>query len=71
MKESLLNLPDDLSKLGCELFSELLRYIGELPASKSANSSAQEIVQTGIDKKAIRDEIYLQLVRQTTANSSE
>ena len=68
MKESLLNLTEDLNKLACETFFEILRYSGDMLSTKPANSTAQDIVQLGIDKKPIRDEIYVQLMRQTNEN---
>ena len=54
------------------LFQDLLRYSrGECKTSEAEVSAIQEIVKHGLDVEELRDEIYVQCVRQLNGNPCE
>lgn len=57
-------------KEACELFKLLLQYMGDKKTKfRDVNILALEITTRAWEKKGLRDEIYVQLCRQTSGNS--
>lgn len=55
-----------MNKLACKLFFLILQYCGITSESNTAElQDAQEILSFGIENETLRDEIYLQLWKQT------
>ena len=56
-------------KEAVELFKLVLQYMGDRKTKfKDPNLLALEIATRSWDKKGLRDEIYIQLCRQTSGN---
>ena len=57
-------------KEAVEIFKLLLQYMGDRKTkAKDVNLLALDITTRAWEKKGLRDEIYVQLCRQTTSNS--
>ncbi|XP_059160288.1 unconventional myosin heavy chain 6-like isoform X2 [Physella acuta] len=52
----------------CNIFKELTRYIRDESKDDTAISTVQFVVKSGIERIELRDEILVQLVRQTNEN---
>ena len=58
-----------LRKEACDLFKLVLQYMGDKKSKvKDANLLALEITTRAWTIKGLRDEIYIQLCRQTSGN---
>ncbi|XP_061584053.1 rho GTPase-activating protein 39 isoform X2 [Cololabis saira] len=57
-------------KEACEMFKLVQAYMGDRPSRLDRRHSALLIVTKCWDMPGLRDELYVQLVRQTTANAS-
>jgi hypothetical protein len=65
--KSLLDLNKDNNKLALQIFKDLLGYMGDKQMPFPA-MLAQDILRKGYEYKPIRDEIYLQIIKQLTNN---
>lgn len=65
--KSLTDLSRDLNKLALQINKDMLGYMGE-KAMQFPATLAQDILQKGIETLEIRDEIYVQLIKQLTDN---
>jgi len=71
LKVSILQLPPELSKQASEMFQLIMKYMGDYPArlsQKKYDSLPFKVIQMAIDNKELRDELYSQLIKQTTNN---
>ncbi len=60
-----------LKKDACEMFKLLLQYMGDRKTKqKDVNLIALDITSQAWEKKGLRDELYIQLCRQTSSNSN-
>ncbi|KAF4520561.1 hypothetical protein B566_EDAN011113 [Ephemera danica] len=72
-KESLLRLdPPELSDLAVECFASIMRYMGDLamPADVTEVKCVYTILMHCHKHEALRDEVYCQIMKQTTNNKS-
>lgn len=59
-----------LKKEAVDLFKLVLQYMGDRKTKyKDTNLLALEITSRAWEKKGLRDELYIQLCRQTSGNS--
>ena len=65
--KSLLDLNKDNNKLAIQIFKDLLGYMGDKQMPFPA-MLAQDILRKGYEYKPIRDEIFLQIIKQLTNN---
>jgi len=74
IKESLLLACDELNKEAVLIFKAILEYMGDRKPGfvvKDINEIAYNVIKVAVDNPQLRDELYVQLVRQTTQNPSE
>ena len=57
-----------VKKSAVEVFRLIQSYMGDRKAKSAPNSVALEIISKGWSSVELRDEIYLQLCRQTSDN---
>merc|ERR1711871_749113 len=65
--KSLTDLPKDSNKVAIQIFKDLLGYMGDKQMPFPA-MLAQDILRKGFEYKILRDEIYLQIIKQITGN---
>ncbi|CAM9756522.1 unnamed protein product, partial [Phaeothamnion confervicola] len=65
--KSLLDLDKEVCKEAITVRKSLLGYMGDKQMS-FPETLAQNILMKGLDKAALRDEIYLQIMKQLTCN---
>ncbi|CAN0507146.1 unnamed protein product, partial [Laminaria digitata] len=65
--KSLTEMPKDLVKDAVTVRKSLLGYMGDKQMS-FPETLAQNILMKGLDKPKIRDEVYLQIMKQLTNN---
>ncbi|KAJ9573627.1 hypothetical protein L9F63_008968, partial [Diploptera punctata] len=71
IEQSLLRLePGELSDLAVECFAAVMRYMGDLPMSPDSSEVKCLILRHCHKHEALRDEVYCQLMKQTTNNKS-
>ena len=62
------SVPNELHKLAEQIFSKILAYMAE--KKSDSTSLARFILKKGLANEQLRDEIYVQLIKQTTGNPS-
>ncbi|KAJ8910894.1 hypothetical protein NQ315_003947, partial [Exocentrus adspersus] len=64
-------LPDEkVSKEACNIFTAILKYMGDLPAprSKLSNEHTDQIFDEALKNDNLKDEVYCQIMKQLTFN---
>lgn len=61
---------DEAGKAACNMFTSILKYMGDLPAPKAkfSNEYTDEIFTNPLKMDLLQDELYCQLMRQLTFN---
>ncbi|XP_060517528.1 myosin-VIIa-like isoform X2 [Cylas formicarius] len=61
---------DEASKEACNIFTSILKYMGDLPAPKAkySNEYTDQIFEAALKNDMLRDEVYCQIMRQLTFN---
>ena len=65
--KSLTDLPKESNKVAIQIFKDLLGYMGDKQMPFPA-MLAQDILRKGFEYKVLRDEIYMQTIKQITLN---
>ena len=65
--KSLTDLPKESNKVAIQIFKDLLGYMGDKQMPFPA-MLAQDILRKGFEYKVLRDEIYMQIIKQITFN---
>mmetsp|Transcript_10750 Transcript_10750/g.16326 ORF Transcript_10750/g.16326 Transcript_10750/m.16326 type:complete len:834 (-) Transcript_10750:143-2644(-) len=67
ISKSLMDLPKDLSKVAIQIHKDLLGYMGDKHMPFPA-MLAQDVLRKGYEISPIRDEIFLQIIKQLSTN---
>ncbi len=67
ISKSLMDLPKELSKIAIQIHKDLLGYMGDKHMPFPA-MLAQDVLRKGYETPSIRDEIFLQIIKQLSTN---